>query len=416
MAKLSLITLLLILLNPFALSAANRFSLVNARPVADGGSLLTVQESTTLTPWDWAAGTLINYSHLPLLSGAGVNNIKRYWRQHFYGTMGITQWLDVSLDLPVFWHNQFINPDTNSPAINKAGLGDLQLSPRLRLLNRHNSLPGIGIAPFVTFPTGRESLFMGDDGFTGGVRLILDGMIGSRLTWALNIGGRARKNYNAYGLNFNEQFLLSGGLNFRTTDFLAVVGEIDTQTPFGDFFQTKDTSPTEWKAGLQWTLGKHKNVILNTAGTFGVAYGTGAPKYGAWVGVTFNPSWKFLKHHKTKSSREKTFDTIYFGFDSASITPESAKALTEIGKALSKHRHVRRIIIRGYTDSIGTTTYNLYLSKKRADAVKEYLWRQRSLQEEIEVIVEGRGEIYPIASNKMRTGRAKNRRVQIIID
>ncbi|RMF97213.1 MAG: OmpA family protein, partial [Candidatus Schekmanbacteria bacterium] len=63
----------------------------------------------------------------------------------------------------------------------------------------------------------------------------------------------------------------------------------------------------------------------------------------------------------------------------------------------------------GHTDSIGSEKYNQKLSEKRAEAVKNYYVEKGVDASIIEAI--GKGESEPVADNKTREGRAKNRRV-----
>jgi outer membrane protein OmpA-like peptidoglycan-associated protein len=73
------------------------------------------------------------------------------------------------------------------------------------------------------------------------------------------------------------------------------------------------------------------------------------------------------------------------------------------------------VVIEGHTDSIGNKTKNAKLSKDRAQAVREYLISIDAIPStKIEAI--GSGEQKPIASNKTPTGRAQNRRVDVLIN
>ena len=69
------------------------------------------------------------------------------------------------------------------------------------------------------------------------------------------------------------------------------------------------------------------------------------------------------------------------------------------------------VIVAGNTDSIGTDAYNMKLSRRRADAVRDYL-----IQHGIpatRITVEANGESKPVASNDTADGRAQNRRVEL---
>ena len=69
------------------------------------------------------------------------------------------------------------------------------------------------------------------------------------------------------------------------------------------------------------------------------------------------------------------------------------------------------IIAVGHTDSDGSDAYNQKLSVRRAEAVKDYLTSKGV--EKNRVYTEGKGEKQPVADNKTKEGKAKNRRVEI---
>jgi OOP family OmpA-OmpF porin len=69
------------------------------------------------------------------------------------------------------------------------------------------------------------------------------------------------------------------------------------------------------------------------------------------------------------------------------------------------------IIAVGHTDSIGTDAYNQRLSVRRAEAVKAFLVSKGI--ERNRVYTEGKGKKQPVADNRTKEGRAKNRRVEI---
>ena len=103
---------------------------------------------------------------------------------------------------------------------------------------------------------------------------------------------------------------------------------------------------------------------------------------------------------------------ILFDVNSASIQPASFEILDKIGQILSESPGLKLKII-GHTDSDGSATYNLKLSKKRADAIKEYFITNFNIDAK-RLISIGRGEAEPVASNKTKEGKAKNRRVEFI--
>ncbi len=99
-----------------------------------------------------------------------------------------------------------------------------------------------------------------------------------------------------------------------------------------------------------------------------------------------------------------------FDFDKAVLKPEGKARLDDLVDKL-KAVNLEVIIAVGHTDSIGTKAYNEKLSVRRADAVKAYLVSKGIEANRIQT--EGKGETQPIADNKTKEGRAKNRRVEI---
>ena len=100
----------------------------------------------------------------------------------------------------------------------------------------------------------------------------------------------------------------------------------------------------------------------------------------------------------------------FFDFDKAALKKEGKAKLDDlVGKV--KGISLEVIIAVGHTDSVGTDAYNQKLSVRRAEAVKAYLVSKGI--EKNRVYTEGKGEKQPVADNKTKEGRAKNRRVEI---
>ncbi len=100
----------------------------------------------------------------------------------------------------------------------------------------------------------------------------------------------------------------------------------------------------------------------------------------------------------------------FFDFDKSVVKPAGKAKLDDL-VAKIKGINLEVIIAVGHTDSIGTDAYNQKLSVRRAEAVKAYLVSKGI--EKNRVYTEGKGEKQPVASNKTKEGRAKNRRVEI---
>ena len=100
----------------------------------------------------------------------------------------------------------------------------------------------------------------------------------------------------------------------------------------------------------------------------------------------------------------------FFDFDKATLKPEGKSKLDELAAQLGGI-NLEVIIAVGHTDSIGSVAYNQRLSVRRAEAVKAFLVSKGI--ERNRVYTEGKGKSQPVADNKTKEGRAKNRRVEI---
>ena len=101
---------------------------------------------------------------------------------------------------------------------------------------------------------------------------------------------------------------------------------------------------------------------------------------------------------------------VLFDFDKAVIKPEGKSKLDDISNKV-RGINLEVVIAIGHADSIGSDAYNQRLSVRRAESVKAYLVSKGI--EPNRVYTEGKGEKQPVADNKTRDGRAKNRRVEI---
>ena len=101
---------------------------------------------------------------------------------------------------------------------------------------------------------------------------------------------------------------------------------------------------------------------------------------------------------------------VLFDFDKSVLKPEGKAKLDDLaGKVKAINLEV--VIAIGHTDSIGSDAYNQKLSVRRAESVKAYLVSKGV--EPNRIYTEGKGEKQPVASNKTKDGRQKNRRVEI---
>ena len=102
-------------------------------------------------------------------------------------------------------------------------------------------------------------------------------------------------------------------------------------------------------------------------------------------------------------------DGIFFDFDKADIKPEYTEKMQNLGKVMVESPKAR-LVLAGYTDGKGSEGYNVELSKKRAEAVRDYLLSNFKIDKD-RITLHWYGKADPAASNQTPEGRAKNRRV-----
>ncbi|HBS06549.1 MAG TPA: hypothetical protein DEA96_16390 [Leptospiraceae bacterium] len=116
---------------------------------------------------------------------------------------------------------------------------------------------------------------------------------------------------------------------------------------------------------------------------------------------------------KTDEGIALDLSDILFEFDSADLTDRARATIDGIAKILKRYPE-REIRISGHTDSTGPDDYNQKLSEQRARAVLQELQRNHSF-DPTRMSYKGYGEAKPIAPNNTPEGRARNRRVEILI-
>ena len=109
---------------------------------------------------------------------------------------------------------------------------------------------------------------------------------------------------------------------------------------------------------------------------------------------------------------ENTTDTVFFAFDSSSLSAEAQAALDTQVAWLKKHDDVN-VIVQGHCDDRGTREYNLALGERRANAVKQYLVSQGIEESRISTISYGKERPAVLGNNE--AAWAQNRRAITVV-
>ena len=106
-------------------------------------------------------------------------------------------------------------------------------------------------------------------------------------------------------------------------------------------------------------------------------------------------------------------DDVLFDFDKSNVKPEAGAILDRLVAFMNENKD-KKVSLAGHTDSVGTEAYNLRLSERRVNSVKDYVVKKGV--DTSRISGQGFGESKPIADNKTAEGRSKNRRVEIKVN
>lgn len=107
---------------------------------------------------------------------------------------------------------------------------------------------------------------------------------------------------------------------------------------------------------------------------------------------------------------------VHFGFDDASVREQDRAALERFAKVAQKYYNGAAITIEGFADPAGTQQYNLALSKRRADAVKDYLVAQGLNDGLLKTVGMGKARLVKPGAAKDAPGAELNRRVVFVVE
>ncbi|HVN75113.1 MAG TPA: OmpA family protein [Thermoanaerobaculaceae bacterium] len=121
-----------------------------------------------------------------------------------------------------------------------------------------------------------------------------------------------------------------------------------------------------------------------------------------------------LANHSFLFEVTLTDEAVHFGFNKHDLSADAKAALDAFAKRVKDENKNVYIEIQGHTDSIGSDKVNLTLGQWRADEVMRYLNMQQGFPLHRMNAV-SYGKFKPIADNKTAEGRAKNRRVTLVV-
>ncbi len=118
-----------------------------------------------------------------------------------------------------------------------------------------------------------------------------------------------------------------------------------------------------------------------------------------------------LQGRSTERGMVVTLGDVLFDTGRATLQPGAQRSVEQLAQVLRQHPE-RRVLIEGFTDSVGSDGMNLQLSQRRAEAFQQMLINGGIAADRLQV--RAWGEANPVASNATAAGRQQNRRVEVL--
>jgi outer membrane protein OmpA-like peptidoglycan-associated protein len=338
-------------------------------------------------------------------------------------------------------------------SVKDKGFSEYRLNTKYRFWGDDEG--GLAVIASVNLNRLEDDPFTGKDpGPTYNIELAADTML-EKLALALNVGYRFRDPGDPIAA-INEikpiknQYIASVAANYPFTESWSVIGEVFGSRPSQKYQGNTylQQSSLEWTGSLKYK--PMMNLALYLGGGTKLIDGSATPDWRVFTGMnwTFGPLWG---NPKTAPQEEKTmkvedpeeqtvlaeqdeeggevtvdpteFDqpikekqtfrlhSILFEFNSDKLKKSSYPFLDKFAAYLKKPPTLKKLVIQGYTDSVGADAYNIKLSKRRAVSVANYLTKKQHIPAK-KIQTQGLGKAHPIADNSTQEGRDKNRRVE----
>ncbi len=305
------------------------------RPAMDSKGFITVNSSAVLGQWDFSFGLVTSYARKPLVlhgMDGRTFSVDTMVRPSLQAAVGFTKLAHLGLELglimplavlsgqalPIDPGTMASNLDDRSFTFTNQGAGDLQVHPKIRLLNATRGGFGFAIIPSIILPTGDKNSFMGEGQTIFQPTAVLDTELGylGRFRAAINVGARIRGHHSVFrddgntfgprtvmgvdtsthaGIDLGTEILPSFGLSYGIVpQKFDLVGEIystigtDSHKLNFDGTISKLGPATEAIGGIKLYLARNSFFEIGGGYKVTTAYGSASPR--AFIGFIFEPS------------------------------------------------------------------------------------------------------------------------------
>jgi outer membrane protein OmpA-like peptidoglycan-associated protein len=281
------------------------------RPPGDGIGFLHTSTAAVLGPWEPSGGLSVSYALNPFLHrelrtcGAEEEDCDRRRRvlapadplrivdhqlsMELQGGIGVPLpgplALTLALNLPVSYvvGGPTTDGSDSTPRLDRMGLGDLRLSPKLTVLNPDRFGLGAAVLLPVSIPTGTRDSFTSDGGVVLAPQVVL-GIDANGLRSSVNLGARLRLRrapVEIYGQRVGSELTYSWGLGVRVHHRVEVLADL-----FGSLGGSAGNNPVEALVGARVEV--WRNLRLDGALGTRLGLGYGSPSLRWVVGATYN--------------------------------------------------------------------------------------------------------------------------------
>ena len=437
---------------------------------ADGSAV-----RTTADPWE--IGGYLGYGRNQLVTVSSAGDVRQKVLSgrlggDLFASVTIARPFAIGLDVPFF----VVQTGDASPSF--AGLDDIRLVPKLRILDDVGDGIGLAIAAEVRVPT-----HAGD--FSGGTRfpvfaprLIVDHRFGA-LRLGANAGATIREKTTYFNIVAASELAYAAALEYR-------FGGIDGKVALGAELlggvglvkSSKEELPHELFPFLKYDPSPEVELV-GGAGV-GIVAGYGVPVVRAFLGIVYRPTSHDADHDGipdkedrcpneaedhdrvqdtdgcpeedadedgvpdeedrcpnqketingfedddgcpdegpakviVEQGRIRILETVKFKTGSDELDPQSHSILNQVALTMRANPKIKRIRIEGHTDETGSRERNMELSQQRAESVRNYLVSRRVSPQRLSA--RGYGPDRPLAKGNDDEAHAKNRRVEFIVE
>lgn len=418
----------------------------NFNATASAKDYVTVYSSKTLGAGNYSLGLFINsaMNTLPYFDESADSAKRSGYNDSLTAAeaamaYGVLSWLDVGLNLPAVLHQDIREKDKRHGEFNKRGITEARLSAKARVFK--NDLVGLAAIVSANLDQTEDNPYQGKDASpTANAEIAADINIGRDLSLAANIGYRFKNAGRRLSEDtpiepYKDQFIYSAAAAYSVTRDSQIMFETFASAPMKrtDDDSERHLTRAESIIGMK-ILGDHQLVYNFGAGTE-LRHSVSSADlrlYGglSWLVESASASRKRVSQRKEIESSRRApsssvvldqkpdevivLSDVFFKFDSAELREgQDYSKLRQVATKL-REKGFERLVVEGHTCSLGNSTYNKNLSRRRADRIKSLLIERFRLDgSRIQSL--GKGESLPIASNSNENGRKKNRRVEFKI-